>query len=152
MMDLKLGNLLLEMRKNYTEQPVFLFTEKGETAKPVMYPDFLADLDENVKVLQQPINSVYIASNGMASLISAIGALDRVKLVATEQNEWYIDDIAQAMANGEIAYSGNYKEMLDDIGKELKFTSLRYHRLDDMIESVGLDKCRLCTYCWDGKE
>ena len=68
------------------------------------------DLDENVKVLQQPINSVYIASNGMASLISAIGALDRVKLVATEQNEWYIDDIAQAMANGEIAYSGNYKE------------------------------------------
>lgn len=49
MMDLKLGNLLLEMRKNYTEQPVFLFTEKGETAKPVMYPDFLADLDENVK-------------------------------------------------------------------------------------------------------
>ena len=68
------------------------------------------DLDENVKVLQQPINSVYIASSGMASLISAIGALDRVKLVATEQNEWYIDDIAQAMANGEIAYSGNYKE------------------------------------------
>lgn len=68
------------------------------------------DLDENVKVLQQPINSVYIASSGMASLVSAIGALDRVKLVATEQNEWYIDDIAQAMANGEIAYSGNYKE------------------------------------------
>ena len=33
MMDLKLGNLLLEMRKNYTELPVFLFTEKGETAK-----------------------------------------------------------------------------------------------------------------------
>ena len=49
MMDLKLGNLLLEMRKNYTNQPVFLFSEKGETAKPVMYPDFLADLDENVK-------------------------------------------------------------------------------------------------------
>lgn len=68
------------------------------------------DLDENVKVLQQPIDSVYIASSGMASLVSAIGALDRVKLVATEQNEWYIDDIAQAMANGEIAYSGNYKE------------------------------------------
>ncbi|MBS4968974.1 MAG: amidophosphoribosyltransferase [Lachnospiraceae bacterium] len=48
--------------------------------------------------------------------------------------------------------SGNYKEMLDDIGKELKFTSLRYHRLDDMISSIGISPCKLCTYCWNGKE
>lgn len=48
--------------------------------------------------------------------------------------------------------STNYKEMLDDIRKKLKFTSLRYHRLDDMIESVGISPCKLCTYCWNGKE
>ena len=48
--------------------------------------------------------------------------------------------------------SAEYKDMVERIGKKLNFTSLRYHRLDDMIESVGLDKCRLCTYCWDGKE
>ena len=40
MEDLKLKNLLLEMRKNYSEQPLFLFSEKGEYTKPVMYPDF----------------------------------------------------------------------------------------------------------------
>lgn len=45
-----------------------------------------------------------------------------------------------------------YKEMVKRIGVQLNFTTLRYHRLDDMIESVGIDKCRLCTYCWDGKE
>ncbi len=45
-----------------------------------------------------------------------------------------------------------YKEMIDRICKQLNFTSLRYHRLDDMIASVGIDKCKLCTYCWDGKE
>ncbi len=45
-----------------------------------------------------------------------------------------------------------YKEMLGRISKELNFTSLRYHRLDDMIEAVGIDKCKLYTYCWDGKE
>ena len=45
-----------------------------------------------------------------------------------------------------------YKEMLARISKQLDFTSLRYHRLDDMIEAVGIDKCKLCTYCWDGKE
>ena len=45
-----------------------------------------------------------------------------------------------------------YQEMVRRIGVQLNFTSLRYHRLDDMIESVGLDRDRLCTYCWDGKE
>ncbi len=45
-----------------------------------------------------------------------------------------------------------YKEMLRRIGEKLSFTTLRYHRLDDMIESVGIDREKLCTYCWDGKE
>lgn len=48
--------------------------------------------------------------------------------------------------------SQGYKEMVERIGKQLNFTSLRYHRLDDMIESVGIPRERLCTYCWDGQE
>ena len=45
-----------------------------------------------------------------------------------------------------------YQAMIRKICEQLNFTSLRYHRLDDMIESVGLDRSKLCTYCWDGKE
>lgn len=48
--------------------------------------------------------------------------------------------------------SAEYREMIGRIGKELNFTSLRFHRLDDMIEAVGLPKEKLCTYCWDGRE
>lgn len=48
--------------------------------------------------------------------------------------------------------SEKYKTMVDKICSELNFTSLRYHRLDDMIESVGIDPSKLCTYCWNGKE
>lgn len=48
--------------------------------------------------------------------------------------------------------SEKYQKMIDVICKQLHFTSLRYHRLDDMIESVGIDKDKLCTYCWDGRE
>ena len=48
--------------------------------------------------------------------------------------------------------SDKYQTMVDEICKRLKVTSLRYHRLDDMIESIGLNACDLCTYCWDGKE
>ena len=45
-----------------------------------------------------------------------------------------------------------YAEMVDRIGRQLNFTTLRYHRLDDMIDSVGIDRNKLCTYCWDGRE
>lgn len=48
--------------------------------------------------------------------------------------------------------STEYKEMLTKIREKLNFTSLRYHRLDDMIAAVGIDRCKLCTYCWDGRE
>lgn len=48
--------------------------------------------------------------------------------------------------------TAEYQTMVDTICKKLNFTSLRYHRLDDMVESVGLPKCKLCTYCWNGKE
>ena len=48
--------------------------------------------------------------------------------------------------------SEKYQKMLDKICEKLHFTSLRYHRLDDMIESVGIDPNKLCTYCWNGEE
>jgi len=45
-----------------------------------------------------------------------------------------------------------YQKMQEEIGKRMKFTSIRYQRLDDMIEAIGVDRERLCTYCWDGRE
>lgn len=45
-----------------------------------------------------------------------------------------------------------YEQMVEEIRKELNFTTLRFNRLDDMLESVDIDKCKLCTYCWNGKE
>ena len=48
--------------------------------------------------------------------------------------------------------SDKYAAMLEGIRKTLHFTSLRYHRLDDLMESVGIDKDKLCTYCWNGEE
>ena len=46
--------------------------------------------------------------------------------------------------------SERYEKMIDLICKKLKFTSLRYHRLDDMIASIGIPPENLCTYCWNG--
>ena len=48
--------------------------------------------------------------------------------------------------------TAEYAEMVERIGKQLNFTTLRFHRLDDMIASVGIEREKLCTYCWDGRE
>ncbi|MBR5127998.1 MAG: amidophosphoribosyltransferase [Roseburia sp.] len=48
--------------------------------------------------------------------------------------------------------SEKYAAMVEEIRKKLNFTSLQYCRLDDMLDSTGLERCQLCTYCWNGKE
>ncbi|MCR5284676.1 MAG: amidophosphoribosyltransferase [Treponema sp.] len=48
--------------------------------------------------------------------------------------------------------SPEYAKMVEEIRKELHFTSLRFHRLDDMLDSTGLPHECLCTYCWNGRE
>ncbi len=48
--------------------------------------------------------------------------------------------------------SERYEKMVEEMCKEQGFTSLRFNRLDDMLDATGLDRCKLCTYCWNGKE
>lgn len=59
------------------------------------------------------------------------------------------DEVLQKYADPE---TKEYEAMVEEIRKELNFTSLRYNRLDDMLDSVGIDKSKLCTYCWNGRE
>jgi len=50
------------------------------------------------------------------------------------------------------ASTPEYKAMVEEIRKEMHFTSLRYPSLDMLVKSIGLPECDLCTYCWTGKE
>ena len=42
--------------------------------------------------------------------------------------------------------------LLDWIKNEMGFDSIGYQSLDGALEAIGIDKCKLCTYCFDGKE
>lgn len=48
--------------------------------------------------------------------------------------------------------SDRYANMIEEIRRIQNFTSLRYHRLDDLLESIGIDPSQVCTYCFDGRE
>ena len=42
--------------------------------------------------------------------------------------------------------------MLRTICEQLGFDSLSYQSLDGMLEAIGIDRDKVCTYCWNGKE
>jgi len=46
--------------------------------------------------------------------------------------------------------SDKHAAMVDRVANRLSLTSLRYQRLDDLVQAIGLPKHKLCTYCWDG--
>jgi len=71
------------------------------------------------------------------------------RVIERLENGNVTEEILQEYADPE---SEKYATMLDEIKNELNFTSLQYNRLDDMLDATGLDRCKLCTYCWDGKE
>jgi len=47
-------------------------------------------------------------------------------------------------------YSKKYQGMVELIRKELGATTLKYQRIEDMVEAIGLPREKLCLYCWIG--
>lgn len=80
---------------------------------------------------------------------SEMDLITRRVIAKLEGSQAVSEEVLQEYTNPE---SSKYNEMVEEIRKELNFTTLRFNRLDDMLESVGIDKEQLCTYCWDGKE
>ena len=80
---------------------------------------------------------------------SALDLITRRVIANLEGTTDISDDVVQEYVNPD---SPKYKAMIEEIRKEMNFDSLQYHRIDDLVESIGLDECKLCTYCFNGKE
>ena len=80
---------------------------------------------------------------------SEMDLITRRVIARLEGTEDVSDEILQQYADPD---SPKYETMVEEIRKELNFTTLRFNRLDDMLDSVGISSENLCTYCWNGKE
>lgn len=102
-------------------------------------------LDRSIRVLQQPLDRIYLqATSGMA-LIDRLDALDSIRLVGTRQNGWYVDNAVQAMEDGKILFSGSYSEpdyeLMINEGCDLAIEStmiLHTPKVQEMIELLGI--------------
>ncbi|MGN1014029.1 MAG: amidophosphoribosyltransferase [Butyricicoccus sp.] len=71
------------------------------------------------------------------------------QVIKAREGESYSQEVLDEYSN---PCSCRYAQMLEDICKLQNFTTLRYHRLDDLLESIGIEPCKVCTYCFNGKE
>ena len=62
-----------------------------------------------------------------------------------ESGEKYIDEYSDAKTE-------RGQCLLKRICKEFGFDSLGYQSLEGILEAIGIDKDKVCTYCWTGKE
>lgn len=63
-----------------------------------------------------------------------------------EGTEKLTDEILAQYANDS---SEKYKEMVEIMGRHLQLSSLKFQKIDDIVEAIGLPKSDLCTHCWD---
>ncbi len=80
---------------------------------------------------------------------SEMDLITRRVIAKLEGSEDVPDEVLQEYSDPN---TEKYEQMIEEIRKELNFTSLQYNRLDDMLASVGIPTENLCTYCWNGKE
>lgn len=102
-------------------------------------------LDADIRVLQQPVDRIYLAATSAMALFDAVDALDHIRLTGTQASGWYIESAAQAMENGSILFAGKYSEpdyemlLLEDCCLAIENTMI-FHtpKVMEMIEDLGI--------------
>jgi len=46
--------------------------------------------------------------------------------------------------------SPEYQRMVKEIGRRLGLDSVKFAKLESLVDAIGLPKCQLCTHCFDG--
>ncbi len=71
--------------------------------------------------------------------LAGLTAINEIEGTADTDLTNYMDDSSES-----------YAAMVEKIRKRLKLTSLKYQKISDLVDAIGLPKEKLCTHCWDG--
>ena len=102
-------------------------------------------LDEDIIVLQKPLDKIYLAASSTMALFRALDSIDNIKMSGIDASGWYIDEAKQAMEDGKIQFAGKYSEpdyeMLVDQDCDVAIEStmiLHTPKVQEMIEQMGI--------------
>mgnify|MGYP004470841607 FL=1 len=104
-----------------------------------------AGVPEEVTVLQQPIQNIYLTATAAMDLFRALDGLDAIRLSGTKESGWYLPEAQQAMEAGNILYAGKYSApdyeliLAQQCGLAVESTMI-YHNpeVKEQLESLGI--------------
>ena len=119
------------------EDGKYLIVPEGKEA-----PEGLAD---NIRVIHQPLENVYLAATAVMALFDSIDAMDHITMTSIKESEWTIDNAVKAMKEGRITYAGKYSEPDYELILEKNCdmaieSTMIYHtpEVKEMLEELGI--------------
>jgi len=73
-----------------------------------------------------------------------------IKSLEGREENWEIPD--EVMNRYKDENTAEYRNMVEEIRREMDFNSLKFQKLSKLLEATEVDSCKLCTYCWNGEE
>lgn len=132
---------------HYYENGYSLIDVPG-SAKYLVVPENLSapeGLNKDITVLQQPLDTIYLAATSAMALFDSLDALDHIRLSGTDASGWYIDNAVTAMEKGEMLFAGKYSEpdyelmVKENCDLAIQSTMISHSpKIQEMIELIGI--------------
>ena len=113
----KTGSMELQYAENfavdYYEDGYKMLTTLPDSKQYLLVPEgqpVPRGLDEDVSILQEPLQNIYLVASGVMDMFASVDAVDQIRFSGQKQENWYIQTAKDAMAAGDIIYAGKYSK------------------------------------------
>ena len=97
-------------------------------------------LDEDICILQEPLDHIYLVASGVMDMFAAVDAVDTLRFSGQKQENWYIEKAKDAMAAGTLLYAGKYSkpdyELLVSEGCDLAIENRMITHSPEVVEML----------------
>ena len=113
----KTGSMELQYAENfavdYYEDGYKMLTTLPDSKRYLLVPEgqpVPRGLDEDVSILQEPLQNIYLVASGVMDMFASVDAVDQIRFSGQKQENWYIQTAKDAMAAGDMIYAGKYSK------------------------------------------
>lgn len=143
----KTGSMELQYAENfavdYYEGGYEMLTTLPDDKKYLLVPEGQSvpgGLDEDVCVLQQPLQNIYLVASGVMDMFASVDAVEQIRFSGQKQENWYIQKAKDAMTAGTMIYAGKYSkpdyELLVSEGCDLAIENRMITHSPEVVEML----------------
>lgn len=141
------GSMELQYAENfsvdYYEGGYELLTTIPDSKQYLLVPEGAevpVGLDEEICVLQKPIDNIYLVASGVMDMFASLDAVGQIRFSGQKQENWYIQKAKDAMAAGTLVYAGKYSkpdyELLVSEGCDLAIENRMITHSPEVVEML----------------